>query len=349
MAGDGGTGLGELLSEAKEEVAAHGLTVLRQTVFGTPAEHDSAPEILREVFGDVGWPVTWLAEGDSLGEPLSGTHLDAVSGTEVHRLIHEGEVLGSLFSDGWADYCHVGGIVGSAPASRRPQQARDVLERIETAARLAGMDWRHVIRTWFYNDRILDWYGQFNQTRTAFFQERGVFDGLVPASTGIGGGNLRGAALVAEGLGVRPRQTAANLVHARAVRSPLQCPAMNYRSSFSRAVELGLPDHRRLYVSGTASIDRHGATARRGDVAGQIDLTLDVVEAILESRQADWADVTRAIAYVKAGRDAAVYRRIAGRRGLQALPVIITENDICRRDLLFELEVDAILAATTNR
>ena len=43
--------------------------------------------------------------------------------------------------------------------------------------------------------RILDWYGDFNRTRDAFFSSRGIFDGLVPASTGMAGSNPQGTAL----------------------------------------------------------------------------------------------------------------------------------------------------------
>lgn len=47
------------------------------------------------------------------------------------------------------------------------------------------MDFSHVIRTWFYNNRLLDWYEEFNRARDTFFESRGVFDRLVPASTGL--------------------------------------------------------------------------------------------------------------------------------------------------------------------
>jgi len=336
--------LGGLLEEAHAEVESMGATVLRQNVFGTPARHDSASEMLREMFGQVDWPVTWLEEGDSLGERLTGTHLYAVRGVDVRRLAHNGDVVGSVISDGEAEYCYLGGIVSGNLAADRPQQTRDVLERLEEILRLAGMDFHNVARTWFYNDRILDWYDEFNVARTQFFEERKVFDGLVPASTGVGGGNLHGAALVADALAVKPLAGGAQL-RVEEVASPLQCPATAYRSSFSRAVEVAASDHRRLYISGTASIAPEGETVHLDDTVAQVNLTLDVVAAILESRGMSWADVSRAIAYVKRGADVDSYFGCLGRRGITGVPAVVTENDICRDDLLFELEVDAIATA----
>lgn len=343
---DGDPDLPGMLAAAAAEVRALGLTVLRQDVFGTSAQHETAPEILRRACGDVTWPVTWLEEGASLGDRLTGTHLYAVAGVPVARIEQDGRILGSTFSDGFAEYAHLGGVVGKDLSQPAGVQTRSVLEQIDARLEHIGMDFGNVVRTWFYNDRILEWYDDFNSVRTAFFNERGIFDGLVPASTGVGGGNRYGAALVADALAVKSLNATAPQVTVQAVESPLQCPATAYRSSFSRAVQIEAPDHRKLLVSGTASIAPGGETVRQGDVAGQTDLTLDVVEAILRSRGMDWRDVSRAIAYVKNGRDIDMCERSRRERGAGHVPAIVTENDICRGDLLYELELDAITAGT---
>ena len=102
-----------------------------------------------------------------------------------------------------------------------------------------------------------------------------------------------------------------------------------------------MADHRRLWVSGTASIAPSGQTVHVGDVAGQIELTMQVVAAILESRGLGWADVSRAIAYVRAADMAQQFQAYRAAHGLVDWPVVTTENVICRDDLLFEIEVDA--------
>ena len=97
-------------------------------------------------------------------------------------------------------------------------------------------------------------------------------------------------------------------------------------------------------VSGTAGIEPGGKTACLGDTLGQIDLTMKVVAGILESRKMDWSDVTRAIAYIKDGAEAPLFTRWLADNSLPSLPMVTAENDICRSDLLFEIEVDAIQA-----
>jgi enamine deaminase RidA (YjgF/YER057c/UK114 family) len=161
----------------------------------------------------------------------------------------------------------------------------------------------------------------------------------VPASTGVGGCNSAGTALVSGLLAVKAKSKA---VRAFEVRSPLQSSAADYGSSFSRAVELDLPDHQRLYVSGTASIDPSGITAHTGDPEAQVALTMKVVHAILESRGMNWGNVTRGLAYFKHSEDAPLFEKYRTNNNIPLFPEVIAENCICRDDLLFEIEVDAI-------
>jgi enamine deaminase RidA (YjgF/YER057c/UK114 family) len=209
---------------------------------------------------------------------------------------------------------------------------------MEEALCQADMTFLDVARTWLYLDRILEWYDELNAVRSAFFKERGVFDNLVPASTGVGSPNPNGTAIVADVFAVKPKGPEATVF---AVPSPLQCPAPEYGSSFSRAVEIDTPDCRRLLVSGTASIEPGGATVHVGDVEKQIDLTMRVVEAILESRNMGWDDVTRAIAYFKNCEDMPAFNDWTSSGGPFPMPVVVAQSDICRDDLLFEVEVDA--------
>jgi enamine deaminase RidA (YjgF/YER057c/UK114 family) len=223
----------------------------------------------------------------------------------------------------------------------------DTLGLAEKALAAAGMEFGDVVRTWFFLDSILEWYGDFNGTRDAFFRPRGVFDGLVPASTGMGGRNPAGAALEMGLLAVRPSRL--DSLDVRAVPSPLQGPALDYGSSFSRAVEADFPDHKRLYVSGTASIDREGRTVLVDDAAGQVEHTMNVVQAILESRGMGWEDVTRAVAYFKKDGTLDDFEADLEARGIRSLPCATICNDVCRDELLFEIEVDAVRVIAGGR
>ena len=315
-------------------------SVVSMEVFGFPACTAAA---VAEAFGAPAWPVTWVVEGAYHTAPLCGIQVWAVTGPEVVPVLFNGAVAGTMFDADGVRYCRLGGLVSDDLSASRAAQTRTVFDRMVGALEYAGMDFGHVMRTWFYNDRMLEWYDTFNDVRTSFFCENGVFDGLVPASTGIGGANAAGAALTAGlvALKARPGACAAPF----AVPSPLQCPALDYGSSFSRGVEFSAGGLRRLYISGTASIEPGGRSVHIGDTRAQVELTLDVVQAILDDRRMAWADVSRAIAYFKDAAEAPLLDACLAARGIAPMPVVYANTDICRDDLLFELELDAVTAA----
>jgi enamine deaminase RidA (YjgF/YER057c/UK114 family) len=316
----------------------HSAHPVSQEVFGVPC-HGAGEPALRAALGRPAWPVTWVEDNSENVNGVGGTQVWAVAGAPVVPFEIGDGVAACVFEDDVARYGHIGGMVPPDAGASPHDQAKALLDRMQETLCGLGMDFRQVVRTWFYNRDILDWYGAFNKARTSFFDELSLFHGLVPASTGIGGRNPAGAALTAHALALSPK---GNCVHAAAVPSPLQCPALEYGSAFSRALEVDTPGCRRLIVSGTASIAPGGATEFVDDLDAQIVRTMEVVEAILQSRGMQWDDVTRAIAYFKDGCQTEAFRRYCEARDLTDLPALCVHQDICRDDLLFEIEADAV-------
>lgn len=79
-----------------------------------------------------------------------------------------------------------------------------------------------------------------------------------------------------------------------------------------------------------------------GDVEKQIHLTLDVVEAILRSRGMDWKNTVRAVGYFRDIADLPLFEYCCRTRGIPALPLTPAHTIVCRNDLLFEMELDAV-------
>jgi enamine deaminase RidA (YjgF/YER057c/UK114 family) len=333
-----------LLERAAGVIREKNARVISQDIFGIPAKDGTSMQALKDAFGRVDAPVTWIVNGHHRN--LGGLHIWAVSGTTVQSLELDGRTIGSVFEDGYGQYCRLGGLLPTDVSRPQAGQAAEIFAQMDKVLTSNGMDFSNVLRTWFYNNDILDWYDDFNEVRSAFFCEKQVLDRLLPASTGIGGRNAAGTALTGGLLALRPTNQD---VLAVAVPSPLQDAATEYGSSFSRAVELRLPDHKRLYVSGTASIEANGKTAHVGDPEGQVKLTMEVVYAILKSRAMRWENVTRALAYFKHAKDAPILEMYMAHNKIVQLPIITVENDICRDELLFEIEVDAIQTDVPSR
>ena len=266
-------------------------------------------------------------------------HFDFLPKQATRTISRNGRAVATCWTDDDADYCMIAGVLPPDLSASRGEQASAAFLQLENVLSEAGMAFANVVRTWLYIDNVCDWYGEFNAARTAFFNKRKVFETFLPASTGIGCANLDGAALTAGAFAMKPRRSG---VRAEIVESPLQAPAMAYKSSFSRAAEWITPSSRRLFVSGTASIQPNShEVAYVGDIEKQVECTMNAVRAILESRDYGWSDAARAIVYLKRPEFRKAWREWLVAHGLPVTFAAETVCDVCRDEWLFEIELDA--------
>lgn len=317
-------------------------TVVRQIVFGSAAAYPATLKTLRLVLDDPELPVAWV-EGTGCGDhAIAGMQTHAIAGARVRTLSGNGRSLARTWEDAVATHCVVNSILPTRTPATPAEQAREVFEKLQTGLASAGMTMKDIVRTWFYLNDLLSWYGDFNRVRNDVFARNELRPHCLPASTGVGGRNPMGATLAAAAWAVRPHDPASRVMHF--APSPEQCPASAYGSAFSRAVEISSAGFRRLLVSGTASIARDGKTEHIGDTRAQIERSMQVVAAILESRRMTFADTTFATAFFKHPADAPLFADWLARHGQQSMPVVSAGCDICRDTLLFEIELEAIQA-----
>ncbi len=274
-----------------------------------------------------------------VGVPMA-SNIAAGGFIRQRQLTRSGRAVGTVWEDDLATYCFLAGVLPPDLAASRGAQAAAIFPEMESLLAEAGMTFANVVRTWLYIDRVCEWYEEFNAARTAFFESRNVFNTFLPASTGIGSANLEGAAIMSGAIAMKPKDPR---VRAELVDSPLQAPAMAYRSSFSRAAEIIWPESRLLFVSGTASIKPNSHdVAFVGDIEKQVDCTMNAVYAILQSRGYGWGDVSRAIVYLKEPAFLSAWRAWLSAHDLPADFAAETVCDVCRDEWLFEIELDAL-------
>jgi enamine deaminase RidA (YjgF/YER057c/UK114 family) len=321
------------------ELMALDVAVLMAMVYGDVAVQDATEVRLRQGLGAMDWPLLWV-EGASVGcAAIAGVQLFVTAkNAPLRRLTLDGRVVGTVFHAQGSRHCVIAGVNPTDTSETPSEQTKQVLERANEVLREAGFTYGDIARTWFYNDDILAWYDDFNRARTAYYRQQTFASGSLPASTAVRGKNRMGAALAFAAWAVIPGSVE-TLV--REVGSPLQCPAPAYGSSFSRAMMIGVGGQKRLFVSGTASIEPGGKTIWQGDAGRQIELSMQVVAAILRAQGMTFRDVERATAYFKSIDDVGLFRNWCAQAGLENMPVVPVHCDICRDDLLFEIELDA--------
>lgn len=248
------------------------------------------------------------------------------------------------------------------------------LEQAEEELQQAGFGLDQVCRTWFYVPGILvqqgdvQRYQQLNDARAAFFDRPRPHHllarllppgwaspggaGGYPASTGIG---VSAGPLVVE---LEALDAPPGAALAFPIENPQQRPAFDYpRDVLVGAGELATPRFSRglvevagglarVRVSGTASI--HGSrTLHPGDAASQTATTLELIELLVSQenlaryglgRGLALAELAQLRVYVKQPEDLPRVRRICEKRCGDALPVLYVQADVCRADLLVEIE-----------
>lgn len=338
--GDAAANAAAAWSALAEVLDDHGAALLQERVFVAPSAEPAARAACSRALRrrDDGVGPTWLNvdAGDTGG--FAGLIAHAVSGdSRVETLRCGGRPAGRRWTLG--GYVCVIGAGLEQRADDPATAARGVFAAADELLAAAGVGWANVTRTWFWLRDILGWYGDFNRVRNEFFRARGLLreDGAhqLPASTGVGAAPAGGAPLAMDFLA---ENGPAAVV--RRLRSPRQNAASAYGSAFSRAVESATPYGRRVYVSGTASIGADGRTLHADDARAQIAETLRCVRAVLAEAGAAENDVAQALVYCRTPEVERLFRAEFAETPFHG-PVL--RADICRDDLLFEVECVAIV------
>jgi enamine deaminase RidA (YjgF/YER057c/UK114 family) len=292
--------------------------------------------------------VTYIEGKASWGEGLAGMIIHAVSSDSVEEVwtITDGK---NACGRGWrrngSIYLMLQNIQGQA--GTRIAQVRDMLDRAEGILRRNGASYKDVARTWLYLSEILDWYPEFNKARSEKYGEFGIMPGpgdtrlLLPASTGIGADTSSGAAAAMDLLAVVENDNMTSPL--RKLSNRKQLDAFRYGAAFSRAAVVEGDDVLLIQVSGTAAIDEHGVSLYPGDVRAQINCAFDKIKALLSQEQATLKDICAATVFVKRSEYKKVFWEIAAERGLENFPAVCVIADVCREELLFEIDAEAVV------
>ena len=348
-----------LYQELAEALKESGAQVVQERIYGSLDAHAPVLAGRDQALAACGQggplPPTYLEGAPCVGEGLAGVHIAAVAPetgqqpTAVADVTWQGRQCGRKVQRLGAEFVYIADVAGyiarQAAGGSRPDQAWAVLEAANELLAAQGLSFADVVRTWVYLDDILSWYDDFNDARNGFYRRVGLLGRempcFLPASTGIEGSNPWGLACAVDLLAVR--RTAAGYPKVWAISNPRQREAYDYGSSFSRGACVAEEDLTHVYVSGTAAIDAAGHSVCHADLDGQAEFTLRNVESLLAQANAGFADICQATVFLKRGTDPAALQRALAATGLASFPAVVVWADICREELLFEMDSEAIV------
>ena len=188
----------------------------------------------------------------------------------------------------------------------------------------------------------------FNSVRSAFHAGRGISGARgapLPASTGIQGSST-GEECIMDVLALRGEE-GAKVGFEPLVVSSRQHRAASYGSAFSRGMRLDVEGRSTIFVSGTASIGVDGETLHVGNREAQIIETLLCVAALLEPEGAGLDDICLGTVFCKDDETYRCYGDIARLLGILPSVLVPVLADVCRPDLLVEIEAMVIVPASS--
>lgn len=265
----------------------------------------------------------------------------------------EGDVTNALIGQGahsyWAqtdDYLLLALWGNQADGTSLAALTQQLYSELLTQSQALG--YGHLVRVWNYFDDIngeeagLERYRQFCLGRYEAFAAAGIDERQFPSACALGhhGGDLLIYALASKPAPIHfenPRQ-------AKAYEYP---PEYGPRSpSFARASVLALANQPpKLFVSGTASVVGH-VTQHPFQLEEQITVTLENLSLLLAHVEQQSANAQGAVprlepevlkVYVRHPADlATIQARVE--QAYPQVPVVYVEADICRADLLLEID-----------
>ena len=324
------------------------------------ADETLCRDLVAEWFGAAPPVTTYVTQPPCDGAAL-GVELWAMGGpgAKVTRL---GPHLLTTEADG-IRWIYVGDVRGEPAATSAYTEAWSGFDQMQRQLTRAGAGFGQVVRSWLYVNHITagesgrQRYQELNRARTDFygdirFGRKAITEAPenYPASTGIG---TTGSAMVMACMALDSQRPDVFLLP---LENPQQTPAYDYQASyspqspkFSRAMAVVQGHFVTTLVSGTASI-LEAKTVFPGDVVRQTRQTLENIERLIASENfarhglsgagATLRDLAKLRVYVKRPADYERCRAEVERR-LPRVPAIYLQADICRSDLLVEIEAVA--------
>jgi enamine deaminase RidA (YjgF/YER057c/UK114 family) len=337
-------------------------SIVHQAVFMADAgQTDQCRRIMKDFYGPELPATTYVPQHPCEGKLLSIEALGVGRGFGEVQIERRSErVVITRHND--VSWIHCAQVVPQTAANGIYDRSIDGFEQMQRF--LADQDVRfdQVIRTWLYLGDIVgpegktQRYKELNRARTDYYEPFHFATGLVapssngtvfPASTGIGT-DSRDVLMSCIALATTRKD-----IVGTPLENPRQVSAFDYSRKygqkspkFARAMALSCGPNATIFISGTASIT-DSETQHVGDPEAQTRETLDNIEALISEENlarhgmpglgATLDGLALVRVYIKRQEDYTKVRAVCEQR-LGELPTIYAVADVCRPDLLVEIE-----------
>jgi enamine deaminase RidA (YjgF/YER057c/UK114 family) len=337
-------------------------SIVHQAVFLRDiGQRDACRAIMREFYGGQQPATTYIPQAPCCGKLLEIEALGVGRRADDVRIERFSEQL-VVVRHGGVAWVHLADVRAGTAAPGVYDRSLEALRQAQGQLEAHGFAFQQLVRTWLYLGDIVGLegdtqrYQELNRARSDFYRgprfgnchvPSGFNRPVYPASTGIGSG---GRDVIMSGIAMASDRKDVVLMP---LENPLQTSAFDYAAQygptspkFARAMVVAAGEFACIFISGTASITG-SETRHAGDVEGQTWQTLDNIAALISEENlcrhrlpgfgATLDDLALVRVYVKRPQDFPTARQVCNVR-LGELPAVYAIADVCRDDLLVEIE-----------
>jgi len=247
------------------------------------------------------------------------------------------KVLGTYFDCQNFEHLSLSGLcdAGSAIKSSFKDEAKNIYKKIDAVLSQNNFFPNNIFRFWNYLTDVSENYASFNKIRDDYYIKRKII--RFPAATGIEAGLLNGKRINVSLEAIKPKREKA--VEIKIVKSQRQCEAWEYGPKFSRAVlvTFAKDNIKKLYVSGTSSVNWRGESILKNKCGENIVYVMTCIEHLLNKNGMSFDNLVMSHIYFKSSAIYDKFRRIytANAWDFPYNPVFV---NICRDNFFFEME-----------
>ena len=337
-------------------------TIVEQAVFIDDTQTISVcRDIINRFYGDRIPATTYIPQSPCAGKHVAIEALGVGRGKDNVRIERHSENIVVTSHDN-VSWIHCGHVLPNTSAASVYERSKNAFEQMQADLASVGVKFDQIVRTWLYLGDIVgpendtQRYKELNRARTDFFKpfhfgnshaSAATPGAVYPASTGIG---ADGRDLLMSCMALATDRDDVSLTP---LENPQQVAACNYSPAYSpdspkfaraMCIRIGWTDT--VLVSGTASIT-DSESRFIDDVQGQTHQTLDNIAALISPENfhrhslpgggQTLDDLAIARVYIKRREDYDLVKAICEAR-LGELPTIYAVADVCRPELLVEIE-----------
>ncbi len=325
-------------------------------------------KVLTELFSRSDFPVAYIAQPPADGSKIN-IEISAINlNPSLYSYQYSSNETGSYYILQIKDSLELYGTISDIGENSNVfSQSNTCLEGMKNILSAKELSLHDIVRQWMYvgkiNDLVnyenteVDNYQLFNKSRADYYKAVEWINGY-PAATGIG---LNIAGCIIEFIARKQ----GGETHIIPLQNPLQIDAHKYTDKyiplnskinspkFERGKVVLDDDKLNIYISGTAAII--GEDSIDADIKKQTQITLDNIAKLCSIENLahhginigqNLPEFSAARVYIKQKSDFIEAEEIC-RNYFGGIPIIFVEADICRNELLVEIEAELSYAAAT--